>query len=316
MKIGMFSALYNDLPLEAMLDKVAVTGLEAVEIGCGLYPGVSHCDYETLLSGDAALRAYKDEFERRGLIISALSAHGNPLHPDPDIAQTSHKRWRAAVELAARLGVDTVNVFSGCPGDHENARYANWVTAAWPDDMQAILDWQWCEKVIPYWREESAFATGRGVGRIAMEMHPGMVVYNNATLLRLRQAVGSPVGANFDPSHLVWQQVDVLAALRQLLGEKAVFHFHAKDVAFDSDHLRVNGVLDTTRHERTAERSWLFRTVGYGHGASFWKAVVSELRRGGYRGVVSIEHEDALMSPDEGLAKAAAFLRDCAIRTR
>lgn len=315
MKIGMFAALFNDLPLAAMLDKVKAAGLEAVEIGCGFFPGTSHCDYDRLLSSDAALREYRDEFDRRGLTVSALSAHGNPLHPDREIAETSQRHWRGAVELAPRLGVDTVNAFSGCPGDHEGAKYANWVTAAWPPDMQHILRWQWTEKVIPYWKEEAAFAVSRGMRRIAIEMHPGMVVYNNATLLRLRREAGEAVGVNYDPSHMFWQQVDVLASLRQLLREGAVYHFHAKDTAFDSDNLRVNGVLETLGHEKVAERTWIFRSVGYGHDMLFWKEVMSELRRGGYRGVISIEHEDNLMSPEEGLAKAVALLKECVIRS-
>lgn len=315
MKLGVFASLFNHLPLREMLDKVTECGLDTVEIGCGWYPKVAHCDYEKLLSSDAALREYKDEFERRGLTISALSAHGNPLHPDREIAETSHARWRAAVELAPKLGVDTVNAFSGCPGDHEGAKYVNWVSNAWPIDMQHILEWQWNEKVIPYWKAEAAYAAGKGIHKIAFEMHPGMVIFNNATLFRLREAVGPAIGSNYDPSHMFWQHIDVFASMRQLLKENALFHFHAKDTSFVEDVLRVNGVLEIKPADRIAERAWMFRTIGYGHDAVFWKEVVSELWRGGYRGAISIEHEDRLMSPDEGLAKAVAFLKECIIRT-
>lgn len=315
MKLGVFAAVFNHLPLEEMLDKVKDAGLDTVEIGCGWYPKVFHCDYEKLLSSDAALREYKDQFDRRGLTISAISAHGNPLHPDKELAATSHERWRAAAELAPKLGVDVVNAFAGCPGDHEGAKYVNWVNNAWPIDMQHILEWQWNEKVIPYWKKEVEFAASKGLHKIGFEMHPGMVIFNNATLFRLRNAVGPAIGANYDPSHMFWQQIDVLASIRQLLKEKAVFHFHAKDTDFNEDNVRLNGILEMNPYDRIEERAFNFRTIGYGHDAVFWKRVFSTLQAGGYRGAISIEHEDRLMSAEEGLAKAVEMLRSCIIRS-
>ncbi|MCD8141206.1 MAG: sugar phosphate isomerase/epimerase [Planctomycetaceae bacterium] len=315
MNIGVFSPLFNHCSLGQMLDAITNAGLDAVEIGCGYFPGNAHCDYETLLSSDAALAAYKDEFARRNIAISALSAHGNPLHPDPAIAGPSQERWRAAVELAPKLGVDVVNAFSGCPGDQENARYSNWATTSWPPDFQHILAWQWQEKVIPYWKREVAVAAEKGIHKIAIEMHPGMVVYNNATLFKLREAVGTAIGVNFDPSHLFWQQADIMEAIRHLCGENAIYHFHAKDTAFNEDNLRKNGVLETLPSEKISDRAWNFRSVGYGHDAIYWKRIISELWRGGYRGTISIEHEDLFMSMEEGLAKAVAFLKECIIRS-
>lgn len=315
MKLGVFSPLFNELSLQQMLDKIADAGLDAVEIGCGFFPGSTHCDYEALLSSDRAIAAYKEEFEKRGLFISALSAHGNPLHPDPAISEPSQKYWRAAIELAPKLGVDTVNAFSGCPGDHDGAKYSNWVTTAWPTDFQHILAWQWNEKVIPYWRHEAAVAAEKGIRKIAIEMHPGMVVYNNATLFKLRKAAGASIGANFDPSHLFWQHADVVEAIRELCCEKAIFHFHAKDTAFNEHLLRKNGVLETVESHLVAERAWNFRSVGYGHDAGYWKRIISELWLGGYRGVISIEHEDSFMSMEEGFGRAVEFLKECVIRS-
>lgn len=313
MKLGVFAAVFNHLPLEEMLDRVKGMGLDTVEIGCGYYPKVVHVDHEKLLSGDKALREFKEQFDRRGISISAISAHGNPLHPDPAIADVSHERWRAAAELAPKLGVDVVNAFSGCPGDHDGAKYVNWVNNAWPIDMQHILEWQWEEKVIPYWKREAAFAAEKGLRKIGFEMHPGMVIYNNATLYRLRNAVGPAIGCNYDPSHMFWQQIDVFASIRQLLRDDAIFHFHAKDTDFNDDNLRLNGVLEQKPYDRMGERAFSFRTIGFGHDAAFWKKVFSELQLGGYRGAVSIEHEDRLMSAEEGLAKAIEFLRPCVI---
>ena len=133
------------------------------------------------------------------------------------------KDFKEAVLLAEKLGVDTVITFSGCPGDCEESKYPNWATCAWPDDFLAVLDWQWNQKVIPYWKETGAFAKAHGVDHIAFEMHPGFCVYNPETLLRLRAAVGDVIGANFDPSHLIWQGMDPVAAIRELKALSTTF---------------------------------------------------------------------------------------------
>jgi sugar phosphate isomerase/epimerase len=307
MKLGVLTVLYQQLSLEEALDKVRGMGVAAVELGTGNYPGNAHCDPDRLLGDDAALRSLRDAVESRGLMISALSQHGNPLHPDDAFARGSHDTWQKTVRLAEKLGVGVVNAFSGCPGDHDGARYPNWVTCAWPTDFNDILAWQWEERVIPYWEREAAFARDHGV-RIAFEMHPGFVVYNPETLLRLRAAVGAEIGANFDPSHLFWQGIDPMEAVKVLGREQAIFHVHAKDTYLDPANVRVNGVLDTKAYERVLDRAWSFRTVGYGQPEKVWRDLVSVLRMVGYDFVLSIEHEDSLMSIDEGLGKAVALL--------
>ena len=138
-------------------------------------------------------------------------------------------------------------------------------------------------------------------------MHPGFCVYNTETMLRLRENCGDNIGANFDPSHLFWQGMDPLVSLRALKG--AVWHVHAKDCRVDPQNSLRNGVLDTKSYGDIINRSWVFRTVGFGHTEEFWRNFVSELRLIGYDGVISIEHEDSLMSVDEGFKKAVALLR-------
>ena len=133
-------------------------------------------------------------------------------------------------------------------------------------------------------------------------------------MLRLREAAGPTLGCNFDPSHLFWQGIDPCAAVRGL-GE-AIFHVHAKDTRIYEINSRVNGVLDTKPYGNEKSRSWLFRTVGYGHGADFWTDFVSTLQMVGYDDVLSIEHEDSLMSTDEGLTKAAGFLNQILIKEK
>ena len=308
MKLGVFTVLFGNESLEAALDRVVAAGLECVEIGTGNYPGNIHCRPEVLLADDAALGRFRDAIASRGLEISALSCHGNPLHPRAEVADDSHQTFLRTVELASRLGVTRINLFSGCPGDSETATYPNWVTCAWPNEYRELLEWQWTEKVIPYWSDQAALASSRGL-RLGFEMHPGFVVYNPPTLLRLREACGEAIGANLDPSHLFWQGIDIETAIAELGRHKAIFHIHAKDTSFDLRNVALNGVLDTVPMAEVTRRSWIFRTVGYGHSELDWRRILTALRLAGYDDVLSIEHEDALLSIDEGFAKGVAFLR-------
>ena len=208
MKLSVLINLYGNKTLDETLKIMSEQGIKTVEVGAGGYPGKAHCDPEVLLADDAKLEEFQNTFKKYGITICALAAHGNPLHPDKATAEMYDKDFKNAVLLAEKLGVDTVITFSGCPGDCEDSKLPNWVTCSWPDDYLKILDWQWNEKVIPYWKETGAFAKAHKVDHIAFEMHPGFCVYNPATLLRLREAVGDVIGANFDPSHLIWQGMD------------------------------------------------------------------------------------------------------------
>jgi sugar phosphate isomerase/epimerase len=229
MKVGVFSFVFQDLlSFDQALDWIAGVGAEAVEIGSGGYVaelGESYCKPQELLADSQKLAAWKQMVDDHGLEISALSCHGNPLHPDSNIAKLHRDEFRNTVLVAEKLGVRRVITFSGCPGDSESSKYPNWVTCPWPPDFLRILEWQWNEKVIPYWQEEVSFCREHGVDMISLEMHPGFVVYNPETMLRLREAVGPEIGANFDPSHLFWQGIDPIFAIREL-GE-AIFHVHA-----------------------------------------------------------------------------------------
>jgi sugar phosphate isomerase/epimerase len=306
MKLGIFTPVFGGLDLQAMLAKVcALRHVTAIEFACGGWPGRDHMDPGALLADGARLAAFRKTVTDAGLTISALSCHNNPLHPDAAEARHSDETLRSSIRLAEQLGVPVVVTFSGCPGDFDGAKHPNWITAPWPPEFGEVLEWQWETKAIPYWRDLSAFAADHGV-RIALEPHPGFLVYNVETALRLREAAGPHIGVNFDPSHFFWQGVDVPAAIRAL--GPAIFHVHAKDVALDRENVAVNGVIDAKSYRRMNERSWLFRTVGWGHGELEWKRIVSALRLAGYDYVMSIEHEDALASVDEGLRAAVDLL--------
>lgn len=308
MKLGVLMTLFSDKSFEEALDYVKEVGCEAVEIGAANYAKSPHCDPDELLASPAKARKFKEAVTGRGLIISALSCHGNPLHPDKSVAESHVAGQHKTIRLAETLGLKTINTFSGCPGGGPKDLTPNWVTCPWPDDFSKAVAWQWEEKVLPFWEKEVKFAAEHGVTQIALEMHPGFVVYNPETLLNLRKVVGKVIGANFDPSHLFWQGIDPVQAVRKL--GKAIYHTHAKDCRVDLVNTSVNGVLDTKHYSDEANRSWIFRTVGYGHPQDFWKDLVSALRLTGYDGVLSIEHEDSLLSGREGFLKAVAFLKE------
>ena len=313
MELSVMSPVLNNMGLEEAIKYLGSLKVDSMELGVGGYPGKALCDAKDFLENPEKIENLKKLLADNNIKLSALACHGNPIHPDKKIAKEFEDDFNNAVLLAEKLGVETIIGFSGCPGDCETSKYPNWVTCAWPDDYLAILDWQWNEVLIPYWKEESKFCAAHGIKKIAFEMHPGFMVYNPETVLKLRAAVGDIIGANFDPSHLFWQGINPVEAIKYLGKENAIYHFHAKDTRIDEVNTNVNGVLDTKNYGDILNRSWVFRTVGYGHGKEIWNDIISTLKAVGYDGAISIEHEDGLMSPKEGLEKAVTFLKEVLI---
>ena len=308
MKLSVVSAALGAMSLDEALAYLKSIGVTQLELGVGGYPGTKHADAKILSKDQAKRDELLSTFEKHGMEISALSVHGNPVHPNRKIAKSFDEDFRAACVLAGQIGIDRIVTFSGCPGSDPKAQRPSWVTCPWPNDFLDVLDYQWNEILIPYWKEAVEFAKKNGVKRIALEMHPGFAVYNPETLLRLREAVGDTIGANLDPSHLFWQGMDIVEVINYL-GD-AIYYFHAKDTVLNEYNVRKNGVLDTKPYKDVKERSWVFRTMGYGHGEGEWKKIFSQLLAVGYDDSISIEHEDSLMSPKEGLEKAVSFLKD------
>lgn len=297
----------SDMSLKDALAYFKSIGIEMIEIGCGGYPGNAHANPEVLLADEGKFKEFMDTIADSGLTVSALSCHGNPVHPQKGIAEKYDRTIRNTILLAEKMGLHQINTFSGCPGDCENSKYPNWVTCPWPEDYGKILNWQWNEVLIPYWKKTVEFAKAHGVNKIAFELHPGFCVYNTDSMKKIREAVGPELGANLDPSHLIWQGMDPVKVISELGG--AILHFHAKDTRVDKYNTAINGVLDTKSYGDLKHRSWLFRTVGFGNGEAYWRDIISALKLAGYDYAVSIEHEDALMSKTEGLEKAASFLK-------
>jgi sugar phosphate isomerase/epimerase len=309
--IGVFTPVYDHLSLDQMIDKISALGLEAVEVGTGGYPAAKHCPVADLLADPAKARAWKKKFEDRNILVATLSCHGNPLHPDRAIAQRDDQDFRNTVLLAERLEVPVIVTFSGCPGGSPTDTMPNWATYRWPDEYDQILKWQWSERVIPYWKQAAKFARDHGIRKIALEMHPGFVVYNPHKLLRLREAVGEEIGANCDPSHLFWQGCDPVEVIHFLAKQNALFHAHMKDTVLIQPEAARYGVLDFEAEPlKLLPGSVMFRAVGYGHSAQLWKDIVKAYMDVGFQGILSIENEDPILPGEVGVERAAYVLKN------
>ena len=308
MKLGLLTGVLGDLERAAAFDTCAELGLDAVELGTGEFSSDWHVGLDAVAEGGAAADELKADVSSRNLEISALSCHGNPLHPNPGYAERAGGVFEKTVRAAENLGVDTVILFAGCPGGPDGGEYPNWVSTGWPGYYEELLEWQWSERIIPFWKENAKYAADHGV-RLAFEPHPGDCVFNLPTMMRLREGCGENVGVNFDPSHLWWQGMDPLVVAEELGRAGMLFHVHAKDTYIDEAAMARDGALATSAPE-TPGRSWRFATVGYGHDVVFWRKLVAVLRSVGYDGVLSIEHEDPLAPILEGLQRTVRLLRD------
>jgi sugar phosphate isomerase/epimerase len=307
--IGVFSPAFTGFSLDAMLDKYVSLGAEAAEVGAAGYASSEQCPLDELVADKAKARAWKKKFDDRGIPIMTLSGHGNVLHPDPAKAAAYDKGFRNTILLAEMLDVPTVVGFSGCPGGSPTDKFPAWIVYKWPDEYAEALEWQWKERIIPYWKDLAKFAQDHGVKRIALEMHPNFSVYNPRTLMRLREAVGPVIGANCDLSHLFWQGCNAVEAIRYLAKHGALYHAHMKDTAFFQQNVDRFGVLNFTLTPSDLEASEFFRSVGYGHGVSFWKDVIATYMEVGFDGMLSVENEDPLLSGEVGVTRSLTVLK-------
>jgi len=308
-KLCLVTDSLGSLGFEPMLDLAASLGFEGLELCTGNWSRAPHLDLEGLLGSEPARTRYADAIRSRGLSIEALNCSGNQLAPNEE-----GDRHRAVVEgtfeLARMLGVRKVVMMSGLPGGGPGEREPNWIATSWPARNAEILEWQWSEVALPYWRKAARMAADCGIERIALENHGSQLVYNPSTLLRLRAEIGPMVGMNLDPSHLFWMGGEPIAAARRLGAEGAIYHVHAKDARLERGAVELDGVLDTRPIERFAERSWNYVALGYGHDARWWKEFVTVLRMAGYDGAMSLEMEDPTMDGLAGIRKSLAVLRE------
>ena len=303
MDLCLYTDSVDKLSFDEALDLAVETGCSAIEIAAGGQSSAPHMRIDELLNDADKRREFADAFTSRGLRIGALNCSAWPLHPVKGRADA--ELIRKVIRLAAQLGVDKIVTMSGNPGDGPGATTINWVWYPWPPDSVALLERQWAE-AIPFWQEMARFAADHGVNRMAFELHPLHLAYNVPTLLRMRDAVGPLIGANIDPSHMFWQQMDPIAVIRAL--GPAIHHVHLKDTQIVPDQVALAGVLDQRSFENAAERAWIFRTIGRSHDVGFWSQFVRELRAVGYDDVLSIENEDVTQPAVDGVVEAAAFM--------
>ena len=302
MKIGLNTDSLGDLSLDAALDAAQRLGIASIEFPTGAWSSAPHVDLDRLLESEAARDELLGRVRDRGLSISALTCNGNQLDP---VGGPAHDEvTRKTIALAPPLGVDRVVLMSGLPGGPGD-RFANWIVVAWPPEAQAVLEHQW-RVVTEYWQGLVRHAEDHGGVRLCIEMHGQQLVYNVPSLLRLREAAGPLVGANYDPSHLMWMGADPIAAV-DALGD-AIFHVHAKDTRIEPARVALTSRLENLPNADAAGRSWNYVTLGYGHDDAFWRSFCLALRRIGYDDVLSIEHEDQLMTPLEGVTKSVELL--------
>ena len=303
MKLGVLTVALGDMSLDAACKFLSEQGVQMVEIGCGGFPGTAHCNAAELLADENKQKEFLDTIHKYSLEISALSAHGNAVHPDKAIAKKFDEDLTNAILLAEKLGVPVVNTFSGCPGGSPEDKTPNWVTCPWPDDFSEILEYQWNDVLIPYWKEKVAFAKAHNVHKIALELHPGFCVYNTRSLLKLREAVGPEIGANLDPSHLIWQGLDPAMFLFDFADR--IYHVHIKDAKLNLNGR--NGILGSHITFGDQRRGWNF--VSPGHGDVDFDNIIRVLNQIGYDGPLSIEWEDSGMERIFGGTEACAFTK-------
>ena len=305
MRIGLNTDSLATLSFDEALDTAAAVGIETIELSTGNWSDAPHADLDQLLGSAAARRELTEKIESRGLELEAFNCSGNPVHPGEE-GPRHDAVTRKTIDLAAEMGIERIVMMSGCPGAPGDS-YPNWITVAWPPYTKDILHYQWNDVLIPYWADLVKYAEQRNVTQLALEMHGHQNVYSPATLLRLRDAVGPVVGANFDPSHLMWMGADVISAVEALDG--AIHHVHAKDTRIERNRIGANTALETASFADPDARSWNFVTMGYGHDEDYWRRFMVALRRAGFDGVLAIEHEDMLLDPVEALQKTVDLLR-------
>lgn len=309
MRIGVYSDSLAELPRREMLSWCAGHGVQDVELGVGAWGPWPRPHLDLATAGDRRERErLTGELKEYGVRLSAVNAAGNLLHPDSTKRQDAQARFWAAVELAVALGVTRLITMSGCPAGPLGGSlgvFPSWTTSA---DDERLFDWQLEHELIPFWRGVSERLAREAPGlMVCLEMHPGVTIFNCAGFQALAPHVGHNIGINLDPSHFWWQGIDP-ATILDTLGER-VGWVHGKDTLLYPERIRRHGVLHYNPPGEFAEAPWHFAPVGEGHDDKTWAALLTAVRRVGYDGVVSIEHEDPRYDGKEGTRRSLDGLK-------
>lgn len=313
MKLGLYTECFAQRPFEEMLEIASSMHVECLEIATGNWAKPAHMNLDAMLESADMRRSFLAAIEKKGLQLTSLNCAGNQLEP------TAEGRRHAEVvdktfKLAGLLGIRKVVMMSGLPGGGPGSPYPVWVTNTWPHIFSEMLEYQWNEVAIPWWREASSRAAGYGVEKIAIENHPNNLVFNVSTIRRLREAVGEIIGLNLDPSHTFYLGGDPIVMAKQLAADGLIYHVHGKDTRIESDIAAAEGLMEICDHMAAPkERPWNYVAVGYGHDQLWWKNFISALAMHGYKDEVSLEVGDLLMNDIDGIGKSARFLKEALI---
>lgn len=308
MKLALCTDVLSEYAYTEMLDKVKSLGILAVEMTAGGWASCPHVKTAELLADESARKAFLDELEKRGMEIAALNCSGNPLAPG-SLGEKHSKTAYDTVALAGKLGVKKIVMMSGLPAGAPGDMIPNWITStvSWPDYMPGVVEYQWNQVAIPWWKKFAAYAKENGVKQIAIEEFPSQLVYNPETLWRLRDAVDDIIGINLDPSHLIAIGADPIAGARALEG--AIYHIHGKDARIERGLSDVNGLLEYKPVTESKARTWNYVAVGCGKDLQWWKEFFSVVHMMGYDGHVSLEMEDLTMTVEAGIKTSIEALK-------
>lgn len=306
MKLCYVTDSLGHLSFEEMLDEAASLGIQSLEFTTGNWSNAPHLQIDELLKSKVQRKEFMKAIHERGLELETLNCSGNQLNPS-EKGVRHQEVVEKTFQLAELYGIKKIVMMSGLPGAGPNAESPNWITTSWPPENVEILEWQWNEVGIPYWEKTVQLAERHGIEKIALENHGCQLVYNPETLFRLRNHVGTLIGMNFDPSHLMWMNGDPISAVRAL--DEAIYHVHAKDVRVEKDMNNINGILDTKTIDSFGRRTWNYVALGYGHDIGWWKQFFAVLKMTGYDGPISLEMEDLTMDPQIGVKKSIEVIK-------
>ncbi|KAK3604273.1 hypothetical protein CHS0354_002081 [Potamilus streckersoni] len=291
MKIGLVSEIFGGMTYRDMLKKLQGIGIEELEFCCAAWSKRTACG--------------TGQISEKPEGSAGIQSRCNPMAPG-DTGKKHHEGTIKTFQLAKILGIKKIVMMSGLPAGGPDDKFPNWVTTAWPPECGQMLEYQW-KTAAKYWKDLVKIASENGIEQIALELHGFQLVYSCETFLKLRKSAGSMIGINFDPSHFFWMGADPLPAVSEL--KEHIFHVHAKDTRINHAKAALKTLLETESPSKPNARAWNYTTLGYGHDEYWWRRFILELRSAGYDGVLSIEHEDALMTPWEGVIKSVEFLK-------
>jgi sugar phosphate isomerase/epimerase len=311
-RIGLFTDGLKHRTRRDALAWAAERGITDVEMSVGTWGARTHLDLARLLADASARDELRRDLDDAGIRFSAVNAASNPLHPDPAARAEAQVAVRGAVELAGLLGIDRVVTMAGSPGGRTGGGIGVFGLWSISNDDEPIWTWQMEAEVGPYWRGMSSWmASAAPDVRICLELHPGVSVWTLETYKALRAYAGANIGVNLDPSHFWWQGADPIRVIDALAAEvgPVIGWCHGKDTTLYPERIALHGVLDHRFPVDARTAPWHFSAIGDGHDAATWTRLIGALRAAGHDGVVSIEHEDPSLTPEECIDRSVATLR-------